>query len=72
VLRAVLISMLVFVGSACDSGEEGDKADEAVRAVERAHREAARKFERIGVAIRETAEDGSLLVNDPEAPDGGD
>jgi hypothetical protein len=73
--RSISVSVLMLAVAsafACDANEAEDAAGEAVRAVERAERQAARKVEQAGEALREKTADGSLLVQSPTALDGGD
>ena len=72
--RAISVFMLAAASAfACDSSSEGDDtAEQAVRAVERAQRQAARKVEQAGETLREKTADGSLLVQTPTTADGGD
>jgi hypothetical protein len=76
VTRSISVLMLAVASAfACDASRDGDgddTAEEAVRAVERAQRQAARKVEQAGEALREKTADGSLLVQSPMAADGGD
>jgi hypothetical protein len=74
VIRALLLSGLVLASVfACeDANDSGETAGEGPSAVERAQREAARKVERAGEALREATADGSLLVQSPAPPDAGD
>jgi hypothetical protein len=66
-MRTIRVCLLALASAvACEDASEGEDA------AERAARQAVKKVEQAGEALREKTADGSLLVQSPTAPDGGD